>query len=87
MQLMVESLTPKEELPATKDASCRHHWIIESPGGVTSAGECKNCHKVRVFKNGADDSFENWGRYGSGWSGNDPRVGGLPTENLPQNEL
>ena len=30
---------------------CSHHWVIESPNGPTSTGECKICGKVREFKN------------------------------------
>ncbi|MDP2632654.1 MAG: hypothetical protein Q8P25_02940 [Candidatus Curtissbacteria bacterium] len=83
---MVESLASKEELPAIKDTFCQHHWIIETPQGVTSSGECKNCHEVREFQNGADDFRKNWGYYGGGWDGNNPRLGGLPIENLARNE-
>lgn len=31
--------------------SCSHYWLIESPNGPTSTGECKICKEVRVFKN------------------------------------
>ena len=28
-----------------------HYWVIESPNGPTSYGECRNCGEVREFKN------------------------------------
>jgi hypothetical protein len=30
---------------------CNHYWMIESPNGPTSVGECKVCGVVREFKN------------------------------------
>jgi hypothetical protein len=30
---------------------CKHFWVIESPNGPTSNGECRNCGEVREFKN------------------------------------
>ena len=35
---------------------CRHHWIIESPQGATSAGRCKLCNETREFRNSASDT-------------------------------
>lgn len=32
-------------------ADCRHHWIIESPDGGFSKGECSHCHSERDFSN------------------------------------
>jgi hypothetical protein len=32
-------------------ATCSHHWVIESPNGPTSVGECRACGEVREFKN------------------------------------
>ena len=37
--------------------SCRHHWIIETPHGVTSRGVCKRCGGTRRFPNAADDAL------------------------------
>ena len=41
----------REEEQATQ---CRHHWLIESPGGPTSNGVCRNCGSERVFRNYLD---------------------------------
>jgi hypothetical protein len=32
-------------------SDCCHHWLIESPGGPTSAGMCRDCGEIRDFKN------------------------------------
>ena len=34
-----------------EDNDCSHYWLIESPNGPTSIGECKHCGVVRVFRN------------------------------------
>ena len=31
--------------------TCSHWWIIETPDGPTSRGECRHCHEVREFQN------------------------------------
>jgi len=41
----------------TAAAACMHHWVIESPEGPTSRGECKLC--------GASDEFKNYVPYPS----------------------
>jgi hypothetical protein len=28
-----------------------HHWVIETPDGPNSFGECQNCHWVKLFEN------------------------------------
>ena len=40
---------------ATKQARCRHHWLIESPQGRTSMGMCKLCGAQKEFSNSATD--------------------------------
>jgi hypothetical protein len=40
---------------ATKQARCRHHWLIESPQGPTSMGMCKLCGAQKEFSNSASD--------------------------------
>ena len=30
---------------------CVHEWLIESPNGPVSKGECLNCGQVSEFKN------------------------------------
>ena len=39
----------------TDEASCLHHWIIESPNGLWSLATCKKCKKVDAFKNSLDE--------------------------------
>jgi hypothetical protein len=49
--------------------SCRHHWVIETPHGVTSRGMCKRCGTTRRFPNAAEDAI--WESRGAGlrrWS-------------------
>jgi hypothetical protein len=36
---------------------CRHHWLIETPNGVTSWGTCRQCGEQRQFMNSASDAF------------------------------
>ena len=33
------------------EASCSHHWVIESPNGPTSWGVCKYCGARKEFNN------------------------------------
>jgi hypothetical protein len=40
---------------ATKEARCRHHWLIESPQGRTSMGMCKLCGAQKEFSNSTGD--------------------------------
>ena len=42
----------EEEVP-----QCKHHWVIESPHGATSAGRCKVCGDIREFRNSAADTL------------------------------
>ena len=30
---------------------CKHHWLIDTPQGPTSAGRCKNCGSTKDFNN------------------------------------
>ena len=30
---------------------CQHTWIIDSPNGPTSRGECKDCGEKQEFRN------------------------------------
>jgi len=59
---------------ATAEAQCRHHWLIESPRGVTSMGNCKLCGAEREFRNSAGDrlweeeplselAYDRWGSF------------------------
>ena len=34
--------------------TCTHHYIIETPSGPTSWGECKLCKETKEFKNFID---------------------------------
>ena len=39
--------------------TCQHQWLIESPNGPTSNGECRTCGEERQFDNYIDGS--SWG--------------------------
>lgn len=50
--------------------SCQHHWIIETPHGVTSRGTCKRCSVTKRFPNAAEDALWESGTSTLGrWSG------------------
>ena len=38
---------------------CRHEWVIDSPNGPTSKGECRVCGEERHFQNHIEGS--SWG--------------------------
>lgn len=61
------------EEPAT--GSCQHHWIIETPHGVTSRGTCKRCGVAKRFPNAAEDAiWESKGATLGRWSGRRPQA-------------
>jgi hypothetical protein len=37
--------------------ACRHHWIIDTAQGPTSAGRCKLCGARREFFNNPEDAM------------------------------
>ena len=39
------------EQELTNQIECVHEWLIESPNGPVSKGECLNCGQVSEFKN------------------------------------
>jgi hypothetical protein len=45
-----------KERKTTSARNCRHHWIIETPHGVTSRGLCKRCGARKRFPNAAEDA-------------------------------
>ena len=47
---MGKTLESAQDKPET-EASCSHHWIIESPNGPMSWGTCKYCGARREFNN------------------------------------
>ncbi|KPJ48208.1 MAG: hypothetical protein AMJ38_05815 [Dehalococcoidia bacterium DG_22] len=51
----MSKVTVIEPDEATKEAGCRHHWLIESPQGPTSMGICKLCGAQKEFRNSASD--------------------------------
>lgn len=54
---MSEGIAVEEQrAPASGGRSCRHHWLIETPHGVTSRGSCKRCGTTRRFPNAAEDA-------------------------------
>lgn len=36
---------------AVARADCIHHWVIEPPNGPFRPGMCKECHRLRSFRN------------------------------------
>ena len=42
---------------ALLEVNCRHHWMIETPRGSTSLGECKFCGGRKFFPNSVDDAL------------------------------
>lgn len=39
---------------------CVHHWVIETPAGAVSRGECKRCGEMRFFPNSDDNAGLNF---------------------------
>ncbi|MCY4625880.1 MAG: hypothetical protein OXC99_12900 [Chloroflexi bacterium] len=56
MNLEKEALleTNAQALPVSL---CAHHWVIETPAGPVSRGQCKRCGEEREFLNSPDSSF------------------------------
>ena len=52
---MAEAVALHEQRRSTA-RRCRHHWIIETPHGVTSRGHCKRCGATKRFPNAAEDA-------------------------------
>ncbi len=46
-----------QEIEEQEAPRCRHHWVIESPQGATSMGQCKVCGEVKEFRNSAADTL------------------------------
>lgn len=36
-------------------ATCRHHWVIDTPSGSVSGARCKRCGADREFRNSSED--------------------------------
>jgi len=36
-------------------ATCRHHWVIDTPNGAVSGGKCKRCGVDKQFRNSSED--------------------------------
>jgi hypothetical protein len=65
---MSEGIAARQRERARR-ASCRHHWIIETPHGVTSRGHCKRCGASKRFPNAAEDALWEGASAGLGrWS-------------------
>ena len=63
----MSSATVTESMPATT-AVCVHHWLVRSPQGATSWGECRKCGLRRRFSNHFDgrDRANNSDLFGEG---------------------
>ena len=44
-----------KEIGNISNEQCAHHWVIDSPNGPTSYGQCKLCHAGKYFKNSPDE--------------------------------
>jgi hypothetical protein len=51
----VEERRPAEATTVVEEATCQHHWLIETPQGSLSHGRCKRCGEERQFRNSASD--------------------------------
>ena len=51
---MSKTAVVEEPQAPPRVATCRHHWLIETPRGATSKGRCKRCGSEREFRNSAD---------------------------------
>jgi len=68
------------EVPEVIEApTCQHQWLIESPHGPSSTGECRICGEEREFQNYIEGSA--WGYDSSSELGGGSRV---PTRNQLQ---
>ena len=47
----MQNIDQSHETDLQEEDCCNHYWMIESPNGPTSSGECKICGEVRTFKN------------------------------------
>lgn len=45
------TLEKQATIQVQDQATCRHHWVIESPTGPISRGVCKVCGAVKEFQN------------------------------------
>ncbi len=81
---MSEGIAVAEERKSST-RSCRHHWVIETPHGVTSRGLCRRCGTTRRFPNAAEDARwdKNKGSLGR-WSAR--RGAARPAEFVPPKE-
>lgn len=46
---------PKKKEEKREEATCQHHWYIETPAGSTSRGICRRCGEEREFRNSTMD--------------------------------
>ena len=57
MRQTIEAIKGREASAEQREASCRHHWIIDSPHSLTSKGYCTLCGEERQFQNYMGDYF------------------------------
>ena len=41
--------------PTGQPGGCQHHWVIDTPNGTFSGGQCKRCGATREFRNSSED--------------------------------
>ncbi len=39
--------------------ACKHHWVIETPGGPFSKGRCRLCGEEKEFSNSVE-TYDGW---------------------------
>ncbi len=52
-----DELLALEETP--ERLGCKHHWVLDSPAGPVSKGECRSCGQERDFPNYIEGRFNN----------------------------
>ncbi len=73
-ETMSEDIAVMEQQRLQAAKRCRHHWIIETPHGVTSRGFCKRCGVSKRFPNAAEDARWESARGLGRWSARRGRV-------------
>ena len=80
---MTEQIATKGR-PKQRARKCLHHWMVETPHGVTSRGLCKRCGASKRFPNAAADLLAESRANAKGRWANNQRVS-KPTEiTLPE---
>ena len=63
-------------------AECRHHWVIDTPNGAMSGGQCKRCGAAREFRNSNEDMLWDSDSFSLNGSRSRGRKGSTPAPSL-----